>query len=258
MAEIELFHYRKAHGTLHRYNGSLKLLSLVFLTISIFNSSPPGLSLLSLFVCFLFLLEYYQTKILSPLRLIQNIRGFLLFLLLITTIRGFSMEGTPLWGIAQISKEGIFAGLLYSWKLILLIILGQLITSTTDPVDIYRTVYRLLRPLPLINEGNAATMVSLTITFIPLIFDQYSEVSNAVESRLGNRNRNPMRKIISLSLPLLQTTFLRAGEITLAMESRCYNDKPTMDAISLRKSDFLLFLITILLSVIIFLFNLQV
>ncbi len=255
MAEIELFHYKKADGTLHRYNGGLKLLSLVILTVSIFNSNPKGLLILSIFISSLFLLDFFQTGILSPLKLINNIRGFLLFLCIIIIIQGFTIEGTPLMGISQISREGISSGLIYSWKLLLLIVLGQMITSTTDPVVIYSAVYRLLRPIPFINAGNTATMIILTITFIPLIFDQYIEVKNAVDSRLGSRNRNPMRRIISLSLPLIQTTLLRADEVTLSMESRCYNDSPTMVEFSLRKADILLFLFSILFPVIILLLN---
>lgn len=255
MAEIDLFHYRKADGTLHRYNGGLKLLSLVILTMSIFNSDPMGLMILSILICSLFLLDYFQTGILSPLTLIKNIRGFLLFLILIIIINGFTLEGTPLWGVIKISREGTIAGLIYSWKLLILIVLGQMITSTTDPVDIYSALYRLLRPLPFINAGNTATMISLTITFIPLIFDQYIEVKNAVDSRLGSLNRNPMRKILSLSLPLLQTTLLRAEEVTLAMESRCYNDSPTMAENVLKKTDIGLFLASILFPGIILLLN---
>lgn len=255
MAEIELFHYRKAEGTLHRYNGGLKLLSMVILTISIFNGNPPGLLILSLFISFIFLLDFFQNGILSPLRLIKNIRNFLLFLIIIIIIQSFSIEGKPLLGISHISQEGILFGLIYSWKLFLLIVLGQIITSTTDPNDIHNAVYRLLRPIPFINAENTATMISLTITFIPLIFDQYIEVKNSVDSRLGNRDRNPIRMIISLSLPLIQTTLLRAEEVTLAMESRCYNDSPTMAEFSLRKADILVFFSSILLPVIILLLN---
>jgi len=253
MAEIELFHYRKGNGILHRFNGGFKLLAMIFLSIAIFRGEVNELILLSLFISVVFLIEYFQSRILSPPLLIIKIKGFLFFLILIVFIKGLMIKGVPVRYIPLFSIEGLLSGVVYSWKLLLLIILGQLFTSTTDPVNIHGAVYRLLDHLPLINAGNTATMVSLTITFIPLIFDQYIEVRNAFESRLGNRSKNPVKKISSLALPLLQSTFLRADEVTQAMESRCYSDSPTLPAMKITVTDIICLIISMAIPFIFFL-----
>lgn len=253
MAEIELFHYRKGPGFLHDMDTGIKLICLITVTVGIFHSTFPELVAASILLLLLFQIEYFQSRILSPAKLIKNIRMFLLFLLFLVITRGLTIGGTDIEHIPYLSREGVLSGIIYSWKLLLTVILGQLFTSTTDPVNIHGAVYRALHRLPFINAGITATMVTLTITFIPLIFDQYLEVKNACESRLINNSRNPIRKISSIALPLLQTTFLRADEVTQAMESRCYSDNPTLPDMKIRWSDLLsLFLSSAFLLIIFF------
>ncbi len=199
----------------------------------------------------IFLVEYKQTRILSPIQFLRNVKFFLLFLFFIIIARGITTEGTQIPFVAFISIKGLHLGALYSWKLFIILIISQLLTSTTDPINIQGAIYVILKPIPLIKAGQIATMISLTITFIPLLFDQFLEVRNASYSRLGNRSRNPVKKISSMVLPLLQTTIFRADEIAQAMESRCYNENPTPPEMRIKKSDilsliFIIFLITIL------------
>jgi len=246
MAEIEIFHYRNGRGILHRIDTRIKLLFIIFLTICIFNSSIWALIILTAFVLSLFLIEYMQSKITSPFSFLNNVKGFLLFLLLITLVRGLSSE---------VFVTGILSGLLYSWKLFLLVLIGQLLTSTTDPAHIQGAVYRVLHKVPYIPAGTIATMISLTITFIPLIFDQYLEVRDAANSRLGNLTRNPLTKISTIALPLLQTTLLRADEIAQAMESRCYSEHPTLNEMKMKKHDALSLIILIAIPILLFLLN---
>lgn len=258
MAEIDLFHYRAGRGFLHRYHTGFKLLSMIILTIAIFNGEIMALSFLSLFIFSIFALEYYQSRIMSPLALIKNTKRFLIFLIIIIFTRGLMIDGSALSFFPLLSREGLTSGLLYSWKLLLLIVLGQTFISTTSPVKIHQAIFVILHPLPLINAGNTATMVSLTITFIPLIFDQYREIKDAYESRLGNNALNPVKKIYTLTLPLLQSTLLRVDEVTLAMESRCYSDNPTLPESNITLNDVLGLIICIAIPLIFFLLNCQI
>jgi energy-coupling factor transporter transmembrane protein EcfT len=247
MAEIELFHYRRGKGILHRLDGRFKLLEMIILTLSIFKSAVPSLILITLFTILVFLMEYFQSKILSPFTFLENTRGFLLFLILIAVIRGLTAENTYL--------SGLLEGAFYSWKLLLLIIWGQLLSSTTAPSDIHGSVYRILYRIPLINGGIIATMISLTLSFIPLLFDQYLEIQNAVQSRLGNFTKNPLKKIAFIALPLLQSTIRRADEIAQAMESRCYSDNPTLPSMKIHKKDWISLGILGIISLSVFLLN---
>ena len=255
MAEIELFHYREGKGILHRLDTRLKLLFLILLSITIFKSLIPSLILISLFLFFIFLLEYFQSGNISPLKFIYSVRFFLVFMFFIILTRGLTIPGEKILFIPYLSIKGLISGSLYSWKLFLVILCGHTLTSTTDPSEIHGAVYKLLHRIPLIPTGTIATMISLTISFIPILFDQYLEVHNAGISRLGYQSKNPVKKISAIALPLLQTTIIKAEEIAQAMESRCYNDSPTLPEMHFNKKDLLNLVIMILFLSIIFLLN---
>jgi energy-coupling factor transporter transmembrane protein EcfT len=244
MAEIDLFHYRKGSGFLHSIDPRIKLLIFFLLTLITFQSNNVSLIIISFTVILLFLLEYRQSGILSPLRFLKTISFFLLFLLFITLGKWFAIGGI----------EGLLSGVVYSWKLLIILVNGQLLISTTDPSGIHNAVYKTLKPVPLVPAGQIATMVSLTITFIPLLFDQYLECRDANNSRLGNTARNPLKKIFSIVYPLLLNTIFRADEIAMAMESRCYNENPTMPDMEIKRQDlFCLFFMLVYFAGIIFL-----
>ena len=227
MAEIDIFHYRKGTSVFHLLDPGLKLLYFFIISVLTFRSSAVSLSLIFLSALLIFILESVQSKTLSLLQFFKKISFFLLFLSIIVLLRWISEGG----------REGLYSGLLYSWKLLTLLILSNNLISSTDTVAVYGAVYRLLKPLPFISAGHAAVMVSLTISFIPLIFDQYLECRDAYNSRLGSRGRNPLRKIFSAAFPLVQNTIFRADELALAMESRCYSENPTLPEMKIKKAD---------------------
>ncbi|MDY6780373.1 MAG: energy-coupling factor transporter transmembrane component T, partial [Halobacteria archaeon] len=75
-------------------------------------------------------------------------------------------------------------------------------------------------PLP-VNQADVATMMSLTVRFIPLILDESDEVKDAAKARcVGERGR--VRRTVAYSYPLLLRVLRRADELAVAMSSRCY------------------------------------
>lgn len=255
MAEIELFHFRPGKTVLHRINTAVKYLSAIILSIALFNSSPLELTAMTCLLIISIMVIFFPLPVNTVFRRIRNLRGFLVFLLLISAARGLSIEGRALPYLPFFSIEGLLSGAIYSWKLVLLLIIGQLLVSTTEPSELHGAVYRCLSPVPMINAGQIATMVSLTISFIPLIFDQYLEIKHASESRLGSITGNPYKKIQSIVLPLMQTTLSRADEVASAMESRCYRDDPTLPDWEMGLGDWLFLSICMSLTATIFLSN---
>ena len=225
MAEIDLFHYRKGNSLLHRLNPGIKLFVFFILSILTFRSGIYSLIMISSLVAMLFLSVYIKSA--SPFSFIKTLSGFLFFLILVTSGR---------W-LAEGNIEGLYSGLVYSWKLLILMLNSHILTTTTDTSEIHGAVYKMLKPVPFVPAGRTATMVSLTILFIPLIFDQYLECRDAFDSRLGSSSRNLVRKIFSIAYPLMQNTVFRAEEVAFAMESRCYNDNPTVPEMKIKKPD---------------------
>ena len=70
-------------------------------------------------------------------------------------------------------------------------------------------------------------MISLSLNFMPVILKQFNEISDAQKARCADLEKNPVKRIIRLVLPLLKKTFLSADSLIYAMESRCYSDDRT-------------------------------
>lgn len=244
MAEIELFHYHCGNTWFHKLNTGIKYIGTIFLSVSLFNSSMGELIILSaLLLPILYIIFRHSGYSFS--RIISSLRGFLFFLLALSMLRWIGTE--------EKSLEAIYPILTYFWKMILFVMIGQALISTTDPSDLNSTVYRVLKRIPFIPAGTITTMISLSISFIPLIFDQYREIKNATDARLGSRNRNPLRAITMIVLPLMETSLSRTDEISAAMESRCYNNLRTYSTDPLKQADiFFLIIMSLLLFFIFF------
>ncbi|MCK4541613.1 MAG: energy-coupling factor transporter transmembrane protein EcfT [Spirochaetales bacterium] len=230
MAESIIFHFRPGKSSLHRLDCRFKLLLMVLLTVSIFSATYRGLFLISLCV-----LSGVFTSRLIHRGFLRDFRGFLLILSLIFLSRTLT--------------EGLIFGLSGSWRFLLVILLGMVLSATTDPADIHGAVYWYLKRLPFIKAGDIGTRVSLAITLIPLILDQTREVTEAQKSRFIEGQRNPVFRILAQTLPLLVSTLYRSREITLALESRCYDENTPPHLSRPASGQWLLFLSTAAISI---------
>ncbi len=244
MAEIDIFHYKKGSSFLYFLHPGGKLFFFIVLSFLTFRSSYIPLLVILVFSLFVFLTAYRQSSNLAIIKFVKSISFFAVFLLFIILVRWITEGG----------REGLCAGFLYSLKLFILFVFSHILVLTTELSGFYSAVYQILRPLPFISAGRAALILSLTISFIPLVFDQYAECRDAFDSRLGRRSKNLFRKIFLTVFSLIQNTILRADELALAMESRCYNDNPVLPEIKTGKSDIIsIFIMTFFTAVIIYL-----
>ena len=131
----------------------------------------------------------------------------------------FSWPLTISWDAA-----GAVDGLLTCWRLVLLMFFGLLWLAVTSHADIRAAVAWFCKPLPGIPEKRVATMMSLTLRFLPLIMDQAAAMSEAQQSRCIQNRRNPVYRFTKFSMPLLCRTLETADRLADAMESRCYSD----------------------------------
>jgi len=139
------------------------------------------------------------------------------------------MEGLPyftLFGIS-VTKEGLLDGFLVAFKFLLIMLSGVLFSMTTQPNTIKSAVQWYLKPVPFIPEKRVAVMISLSLKFMPVILRQANEISDAQKARCGDLEKNPIKRINRLIIPLLKRIFLNADSLILAMESRCYTEDRT-------------------------------
>ncbi len=93
-------------------------------------------------------------------------------------------------------------------------------------------------------------MISLMIRFLPIILEQAEEINQAQKARAVERIKNPIRRLVIFTLPLMRKTFEAADRYTIAMEARCYSEDRTDPELVMTRQDGILILVAIPLGVI--------
>lgn len=223
MARIT-FRYIGRNSPLHRWDSRPKLFGLLMVTLSLLSTRLPLLLLLSGLLFGLLVVFRFPWK-----TFIRDLRTWLLFLLVLSLLQTFSTSWTSEASLPSISvsRDGLLAGALTFWRLGLILGFGVLFTAVTRPRELQDALVWLLRPFPFLPAQRIGLMTALTFRLFTLLLDEAEEVRLAHRARLGDRCRNPWRKLKSLALPVLRRSFSRAEEVTFALAARGYcEDKP--------------------------------
>ncbi|WP_319408719.1 energy-coupling factor transporter transmembrane component T [uncultured Desulfosarcina sp.] len=220
MGELTAIGFRPGQSLLHRMDPRTKQALLMGLSVT---SLWGGLTFLALFTAVM--MVSFNAAGLRIRRLICEIRYFLFFLCFVFGVRTITFSGgwTPAFS-AEIAGEA----LIVCWRLLLVVIMGVLLMATTRTADIRAALVWFLKPVPLVNEKMAATMVGLVVRFLPVILFQGAEIADAQRSRGIERRKNPLIRLMKFTIPLFRRVFLSADELAAAMQARCYSEHRTL------------------------------
>ena len=226
--DITLGQYYPADSAVHRLDPRIKILLLVGLIVAIFLAQ----NLVAFIPVVLFLiLATVLSKV--PVKLmIKGIKPLRFILILTFLLNLFFLPGeTTLWdlGFAVIKKESLLTAILYSFRLVLLVVGSSLLTLTTPPIVLTDGLERLLSPLKVIHfpAHEMAMMMSIALRFIPTLLEEADKIMKAQTARgadfeSGNLIKRA-RAMVPLLVPLFVSAFRRAGDLAMAMEARCYH-----------------------------------
>ena len=169
MSDIpHLFAYRSDNTLIHRAPAEFKLVCMIAVTVCAFSNSLTTLIIISIIIALL--IPVSKMKPLTVLRNVKIVFWYAMFIFV------FRITGKPVeTGIImqELHDTGI-----YSWQLAAVLFTGTLFYETTTILDIRHTIssiqnvcIRLTRnkiPIP-----DIAFLLSLTITFIPRIFETW-------------------------------------------------------------------------------------
>ncbi|NCC94771.1 MAG: energy-coupling factor transporter transmembrane protein EcfT [Opitutae bacterium] len=163
---------------------------------------------------------------LSLLRLISDTRLVLAMLAMVVLLRAVTIPGTPLAGLDNLhfSRQGLVMGLIFAWRVMLVVVGGMLLMATTRTRALRAAVAWFLKPLPGVPARRTALMMGLVVRFIPEIVHQYGEIRDAQRARGIESCRNPVRRLSCLTTGLMRRTLLRADRLALAMTARGYTE----------------------------------
>lgn len=125
--------------------------------------------------------------------------------------------------------EGLFQTLHVFLRLVLMVALTLILTSTTEPMDITYALEWYLYPLKLLRfPTQIITMIiSLALRFIPTLLGESQKIMKAQKSRGVDYDRGflsqKIKSITTLIVPLLISCFSKSTELSLAMVARGYD-----------------------------------
>ncbi|WP_027121090.1 energy-coupling factor transporter transmembrane component T family protein [Mycoplasma leonicaptivi] len=130
------------------------------------------------------------------------------------------------YGISLNSISKIFSLFL---RIYIMILVTTLLTNTTRPILLNKSIESLLTPLKLIFIPThiIATIISIALRFIPTLVDESHRIIKAQSSRgVDFKNGTAKDKVIAfttLIIPLFVSSFQKADDLANAMETRGYD-----------------------------------
>ncbi len=221
MAALNSIGFRAGTSRLHGCDPRVKLAMVALLGIAAAGAGPAGLLLLSAG-----LLAALADVGLSPVRLAADTWLVLAMLAMVALLRSLTVPGTPIAGLDPLpmSRQGLVLGLLFAWRVWLVVAGGILLMATTRTRALRAAVEWVLTPLPAAPAKRIALMMGLVVRFIPEILRQYGETRDAQRARGIDACRNPVRRLSSLTVGLMRRTLLQADRMALAMMARGYSE----------------------------------
>jgi len=217
---------------LHRLDPRTKILTLLIFMVALLSVENMGLTAGYLMAMFLvYRLAGFNLKVIQ-----QTVRPLWVLIGFTFVIHVVLDQSAPRWvfpGTGMgLSLAGCSQGLLFSLRLLCLVLMAGLLTLTTAPMSIAEALYRLIRPAERLGlpAQDLAMMISIALRFIPILMEEAQRIYKAQLARGVTFQGNALRRarmILPILIPLFLSTFRRANELAVAMEARCYQSGQT-------------------------------
>ena len=258
--DITIGQYIPGESFVHKLDPRLKILISLLFIVDLF--------LVNNFEGYLFVIIFILTTIvianLSFKYIYKGLKPILVLLLITAILNIFMTPGKVLifhWGFISIYKEGLIIAAFMIIRLVFLIMGTSILTLTTSPIELTDGIEKLLNPFKRIGlpAHELAMMMTIALRFIPTLMDETDKIMKAQMARGADFESGNLisraKSLIPILVPLFISSFRRADELAMAMESRCYKGgegRTRMKQLKITKKDFiasfaftLLFVITI-------------
>ena len=226
LRDITLGQYYRADSFIHKLDPRVKLLGvfayliLLFVYENIFSYLLAGLFLMFII---------YVSKV--PLKFILRGLNAIFIILFISVI--FNIFYTPgrvffEFHFIKITYEGIIKAIFTGIRFVLIIISSSMLTLTTTPNNLTDGLEKSLGFLKKIKVPvhEIALMMSIALRFIPILMEETDKIMKAQIARGADFESGGLlkkaKKMIPILVPLIISSFKRAGDLATAMDARCY------------------------------------
>lgn len=247
---IMLGQYLPVESAIHRLDPRTKLLSVFLLIAAVIAGGRAGMALGGLLTA----AGVIAARL--PLRVLwRQVRLLGLIILVSVLFQILFTPGAAVFGAGpvKVTAQGLESGITLFVKILLIVLAGIILTSTTTSLRLSSGIEFLLKPLGRLGlpVHEIVMAVSIAIRFIPVITEEAQDIINAQMSRgVGFNGPGPGRRaraVISLVVPLLTGVLRRSDDLATAMEARCYRGgagRTRMHAMAFARADAICLMLT--------------
>ena len=238
MNNVTFGRYTPYNTFIHRLDPRNKLFVLVLLMVSIFLQFHVwSTTLLLSGVMLVFLIVIMLITRISFLDLFKSLKSMWFLVIFLLAVYVFIPSSSYTWLCYRFNDHyAIYWDSFYQCgyiilRLILMISLTMVLTSSTKPMDLTYAFEWYMTPLKLIRfpVHEIAMTLSIALRFIPTLLDETDRIMKAQASRGVDFNRGGLLKrfkaVISLIIPLFVSAIQRSEELSDAMEARGYDPR---------------------------------
>ena len=252
--DITIGQYYRTDSKLHRLDPRTKIISTFILVLGLFMFCG-----------------YYEyivaTLAIGAIIKVSNvpfkyiIRGLKPILLIVTFTAIcqliFTKTGTIVWdlGFIRIYSVAIRNAILYTIRIIYLIIITSMMTYTTTPNSLTDGLEVVLAPLSVfkVPVHDMAMIMSIALRFIPILIEECDKIMKAQMARGADLECKNLikraRNLIPVLVPLFISSFKRANDLAMAMESRCYRGgegRTKLHPLKYNKNDYVAYILVVI------------
>ena len=242
MASIVFGRYSPYESTTHKLDARNKIFLTILLMVAIFFRIGNWTTTLILSGVYLVLLIIVMIiSRVSFLELFKSLKSMWFFVLLIFVIYVFLPASAEvketghvafyIGGNYPIYYESFFQSAYIIARIILMISLMMILTSTTKPMDLTYAFEWYMMPLKVVHfpVHEIAMTLSIALRFIPTLLDETERITKAQASRGVDFNHGGLfkrfRALISLIIPLFISAIDRSEQLADAMEARGFDPR---------------------------------
>lgn len=259
MANISIGQYLPFDTFIHRLDPRVKIVGVFLYIITIFFvDNFYG------YIPFVILLIAMLAVAKIPIKSVLKSLKPVIFIIIITgLINLITTPGRAVFelGPVTVTAEGIYRTGFTVLRLILIILSTSVLTYTTSPMELTYGLEKLFSPLKKFGfpAGELAMMISISLRFIPTLFDEAQKIRMAQMARGADfESGNIINRAVSmipLLVPLFINSFKRSDDLATAMEARMYrigHERTKLNEINMGRVDWLVIsLFTIFCTIVI-------
>lgn len=227
ISNITIGQYYPGNSLVHRIDARMKIILILLLMASVFLCK----NLISLSISLAVTLAIVFISRISLKSILKGLKPILIIVIITSLLNLFYGSGEPVFQFLffKITKNGMINALFMSFRVILLVINGLMLTYTTTPTSLTDAIEALLKPLHTVFKldiHSLAMTMTIALRFIPTLIEEVDKIMSAQKSRGADMESGNIIKrvkaVVPVLIPLFVSSFRRANDLAYAMECRCY------------------------------------